>query len=160
MEHKHIGAAVAVLVLIIVGMFVFMYLKKAEIEEQSMTTTPVVTESDSPYAGITRIDAKHFFSNPKHTVVGEILMPTPCDLLNWDTRIQESSPEIVTIDFNVINHADTCAQVVTPQRFSVSFDADEGAAIRATLEGRPLEVNLIPALPGETPEDFEIFIKG
>lgn len=160
MEQKHITVAVVVLALIIVGMFVFAYLKRAEIREEALPEPVPTAEVASPYAGLTRIDAKHFFDGKTHTLVGELAMPTPCDLLNWSTRIAESMPETVTVDFDVINSAEVCAEVVTPQRFKVSFDASEGARIRATLEGRELEVNLISALPGESPDDFEIFIKG
>lgn len=159
MENKHIGIAIGTLVLIIAGMFVFAYLKKTELNEAPPQNTQV-TEDTSPYANITRIDAKHFFINGEHTIVGEILMPTSCDLLNWSTRIAESMPEQVTIDFTVVNHSDTCAQVVTAQRFKVSFTASEQAVIKATFEGRAIEVNLIPALTGESPDDFELFIKG
>ncbi len=159
MEHKHIIPAVVILVLIIIGMFVFAYLKKAELQEE-VPQAPVVEETGSPYANITRIDAKHFYQDGIHTLTGEILMPTPCDLLNWTTRIQESFPETVVIDFDVINNAEMCAQVITPQRFKVSFTASEQAIVRATLLGRELEVNLVPALDGESPDDFEIFIKG
>jgi hypothetical protein len=160
MEHKHIAASVAVLALIIVGMFTFAYLKRAEIREAEAPVPTPTVETNSPYAGITRIDAKYFFDGKTHTIVGEIPMPTPCDLLNWSSRVQESMPETAIVDFDVVNTADTCVQVVTSQRFKVSFDASEGAVIRATLEGREIEVNLIPALPGESPDDFEVFIKG
>lgn len=161
MEQKHIVGSITLLGLIILGMFVFAYLKREEIQQ---TTPPpqggdVVTDT-SPYANITRIDGKHFFDGKTHTVVGEIPMPTACDLFNWSVRIAESMPETVTIDFDVINNAEMCAQVVTPQRFKVSFDASEGATIKATLEGREVILNLIPALPGESPDDFEVFIKG
>ncbi len=159
MENKHIGIAIGTLLLIIAGMFVFAYLKKTELSEAPLQNTQIQEES-SPYANITRIDAKHFFINGEHTIVGEILMPTSCDLLNWSTRIAESMPEQVTIDFTVVNHSDTCAQVVTAQRFKVSFTASEQAVIKATFEGRAIEVNLIPALTGESPDDFELFIKG
>lgn len=160
MEHKHIVPSVVILVLIIAGMFIFAYLKKTELQEEN-TPTPVVEETTkSPYAHITRVDAKHFYQNGKHTVVGEILMPTACDLLNWNTRIAESFPEMVTIDFDVINNAEMCAQVITPQRFKVSFEASEGATIRATFEGRDIDINLIPSAPGESPDNFEVFIKG
>lgn len=160
MEHKHIAASVAVLALVVVGMFTFAYLKRAEIRDAEAPAPMPTVESDSPYAGITRIDAKHFFDGKTHTIVGEIPMPTPCDLLNWSTRIQESMPETVIVDFDVVNESEMCTQVVTPQRFKVSFDASEGAVIKAMLEGRAIEVNPIPALQGESPDDFEIFIKG
>jgi hypothetical protein len=159
MEQKHIIASAVVLGLIIVGMFTFAYLKKSELESPEPTVT-VTEDPSSPYGHITSIDAKHFFIGGTHTVAGEILMPTPCDLLEWDTRIMESAPEQVIIDFTVINHTETCAQVMTPQRFKVSFDASSEAVIRATLAGREVILNLVPALDGETPEDFELFIKG
>ncbi len=161
MEQKHIVGSVILLGLIILGMFVFAYLKRAELRETTPAPEAPASAADaSPYAGITRIDAKHFFDGTTHTIVGEMPMPTPCDLLNWSTRIAESMPETVTVDFDVINNAEVCAQVVTPQRFKVSFGASEGAVIRATLEGREIIVNLIPPGPGESPDDFEVFSKG
>ncbi len=160
MEHKNVIGATIVFALIIVGMFVFAYLKNAEIQNNTTTTPLPTTDVDSPYKDITRIDAKHFFIQGTHTLVGEIIMPTPCDLLNWDTRIAESYPEQVTIDFNVINHSESCTQVVTPQRFKVSFEASKEAMIKAMFEGRTIELNLIPAQDGESPDDFELFIKG
>lgn len=161
MEHKHMTVAFTILALVVVGMFVFAYLKKSEIAEAPAITPGTQIPADGPYANITRIDAKHFFIPPTHTLAGEILMPTPCDLLEYsDVVIQESSPETVTVNFKVVNHAETCAQTVTPQRFMVTFDAHKDATIRATFEGRPVELNLIPAAEGETPEDFELFMKG
>ena len=74
--------------------------------------------------------------------------------------IAESFPEQVTVDFKVINNAEACTQVITPQRFKVEFDASENASMRARLNGRNIELNLIPAAEGETPDEFEIFIKG
>jgi hypothetical protein len=161
MEHKKIAAALIILALIIAGMFAYAFLKKSELQNDTADGSATTTDSeDSPYAGITRIDGKRFFENGTHTIVGEIPMPTPCDLLNWTTRIQESMPETVIIDFDVINNSEVCAQVVTPQRFKVTFSASEQANVRATLEGREVELNLVPASPGESPDDFELFIKG
>lgn len=160
MGKNNIIIATTILALIVVGMFTFTYIKKQEMQVDKSETSPVVIDETSPYGDIIRIDAKHFFINGKHTLAGEIAMPTPCDLLNWDTRILESSPEQVMIDFKVVNHAQTCAQVVTPQRFLVSFEASEQAKIRAFIMSREVELNLIPPMEGETPEDFELFIKG
>ena len=160
MEHKQFVVASVILILLVAGMFGFAYIKKKEL---NTTPTPRETknEPDLRYNGITQIDAKHFFIDGVHTIAGEILMPTPCDLLNWnDPMIAESFPEQVRIDFTVVNTADTCAQVVTPQRFKVSFTASDKAMITATLQGRALPLNLIPAAPNETPDSFELFIKG
>ena len=66
----------------------------------------------------------------------------------------------MTIYFNIINNSDSCAHVVTDQRFKVSFTASNEASVSARLNGRPVELNLVPAGEGESPDDFELFIKG
>ncbi len=140
-------------------MFTFAYLKRTELSVPvvSVTNTDNVSKS---YTSITRIDAKHFFNNGVHTVVGELAMPTPCDLLTTEASVRESMPEQVELDFKVINNADTCAQVITAQRFMITAKANENAIFNAVFMNRPVELNLIPSAPGETPEEFELFIKG
>lgn len=159
MNHKGIITAIIIFGLIIVGMFVFAFLKKSELEEKPLVTdTP--NETKSPYNSITRIDGKHFFIDGKHTLVGEILVPTPCDLLNWDPVVMESMPEQVRVDFTLVNNTDSCVQTVTPQRFFVEFSANEKATISATVNGRSVIFNLVPAAEGETPENYEFAAKG
>lgn len=159
MNQKTIIMSVALFILIVVGMFAFAYLKKSEVaapvDEQNTQG-----EEEVKYASITRITAKHFYEDGVHTVAGEIPMPTPCDLVEAEARVMESSPEQIAIDFNVINNAEFCAQQVTPQRFKVSATASENATFSATFMGRSVELNLVPPEPGETPDDFELFIKG
>lgn len=158
MDQRAIIMTIALFGLIVIGMFTFAFLKRTEISEP--VTQPEPTEGEVAYASITRIDAKHFFIDGVHTLVGEIPMPTPCELLETNATVAESFPEQVTIDFTVINNADVCAQVVTPARFKVTAQASSEATFSARLEGRSVELNLIPAAPGETPDEFELFIKG
>lgn len=157
MDKRSIVLVVSLFLFIIVGMFVFAYLKKTEI-----TQVPVVVPEveEVMYPEITRITAKQFYIDGEHTFVGEIEMPTPCDLLEVSAEIRESFPEQIVLNFSVINTAEMCAQVITSQRFSVSASASDKALVSATFMGRPVELNLVPALPGETPEEFELFIKG
>jgi len=158
MKQKTIIISVALFILIVLGMFAFAYLKKAEVtQEPQIQEQP---QEEVAYAAITRIDAKHFFIDGVHTLAGEIPMPTPCDLLEADARVMESQPEQIVVDFTVINTADFCAQQITNQRFKVSASASENATIKATFMGRDVQLNLIPPAAGETPEDFELFIKG
>jgi len=159
MKKHGIIAAIIIFALIIAGMFVFAFLKKNELND----TTPIVDTAPgatTPYDSIDRVDAKHFFIDGVHTIAGEMLMPTPCDLLNWEAVVRESMPESVTVEFTVINNAEMCAQMITPARFIVPFSASKEARINATLNGREIDLNLIPALSGEKPEDFELYIKG
>ena len=161
MDKKTTIVIVTVFVLIVAGMFGYAYMKKAEIEDTGINQPDTPTDTETgPYDSIDRVDAKHFYIDGEHTLVGEILFPTPCDLLNWDVQVAESFPEQVRVDFSVVNNSDICAQVMTLQRFKVSFSASEEASISAYLEGRSLELNLIPAAEGETPDEFELFIKG
>jgi len=156
--NKAAMIAIILFVIVIAGMFVFAFLKQNN-TNQPTENNQEQTDND-PYAGIERIDAKHFYIDGVHTLVGEIAMPTPCDLLNSKVLIAESYPEQITIDFTVINEADNCAQVVTPQRFKVSAEASPEASFKALFMGRPVPLNIIEAEPGETPDDFELYIKG
>ncbi len=157
MDKRSIILVVSLFILIIAGMFTFAYMKRTEIVE---TPSPVVEEVEIPYADISRIDAKHFYIDGTHTFVGEVELPTPCDLLEANAVVMESFPEQIRIDFTVINNAEMCAQVMTTQRFMVTVSASEEASVSAQFMGRPVELNLIPAAAGETPEEFELFIKG
>lgn len=161
MNQRAIIIAVVLFVLIVVGMFLFAQMKRAELQrEAEPIIQPDVEEPVS--ADVSRIDAKHFFDDEtnRHTLAGEVLMPTPCDLLETNAIVLESFPEQVTVSFNVVNNAETCAQVQTPQRFKVSFEASDEASIEATFKGAPVTLNLIPAGDDEDPDDFELFIKG
>lgn len=160
-HRKAVIGAVVLFILIVVGMFIFAYLKRGEVAEPVVDEQQQQEEEPSgPYGHIDRIDAKHFYSDGTHTLAGEIAMPTPCDLLDPSVTVAESFPEQVTVEFNVVNESDMCAQVITPQRFKVEFDASENASISARLDGRTVELNLLQPDEGETPEDFELFIKG
>src|SRR3989338_5561641 len=119
MNQRAIITAIILFALVVVGMFTFAYLKRAELAKQQLLTEEVVDVSTA-YDYITRIDAKHFFVDGVHTIAGEIPMPTPCDLIDPTAIVAESFPEQVTIDFNIINNSDSCAHVVTDQRFKVS----------------------------------------
>lgn len=153
-------AAVVVFVLIIAGMFVFAFLKKSEINEVAPTVTPPSTTEAGPYDHITRIDAKHFFIDGTHTLAGEIILPTRCDLLDWSTQVAESMPEMVTVDFTVINNEQNCEPSLEPARFVVPIVASEQAQFKATLMGREVILNLIPSAPGETPDQYVPYSKG
>lgn len=162
MNQRAVIMTIVLFLLIVVGMFVFAYLNKQEtettIEEGSLNTPEEPTENRFGY--IDRITAKHYYIDGEHTLVGEIPMPTPCDLLESEAQVRESLPEQIHINFTVINNAEVCAEVITPARFQVSASASPEATFSASLEGREIPLNLLEAGPDERPEDFELFIKG
>lgn len=158
MNRRTVILAVALFVAVVLGMFAFAFLSQTE--ENGDENGLNEQETDERYTSIDRIDGKHFYIDGVHTVVGEIPMPTPCDLLESSARVAESMPEQITLEFEVVNNAEFCAQVITPQRFKVSATASSEAAITAEFQGRPVELNLIEAEEGETPDEFELYIKG
>jgi hypothetical protein len=159
-NKRAIIIAIVLFALLVAGMFTFAFLKKSELEEEALLNELPQPAGEVEYASITRIDATHYYIDGLHTLVGEIQMPTPCDLLEASATVMESYPEQIAVSFNVINTAESCDQIITPQRFKVSAPASDEAGFSATFMERPVELNLIPAAPGELPEDFELFIKG
>ena len=162
MNQTTIFALIGVFVLIVAGMFGYAYWFQATDTTDSIVEEEgeVLGEDEERFAYIERVTAKHFYIDGVHTFAGEIDMPTPCDLLEAEIEVRESMPEQLHISFSVINEADFCAQVITPQRFMVSAPASEEAAVTADFMGRTIELNLLEPEPGETPDDFELFIKG
>lgn len=158
MDRRTIILIVVIFILLIIGMFTFTSLMKKEVAVK--VPTDVVVGEVVPYPNIKRIEAKHYFIDGLHTFVGEIEMPTPCDLIDVNSMVRESFPEQVQIDFTVINNSQECVDVITAQRFLVEARASKEASVSASFMGRVVELNLIPALEGELPADFELFIKG
>ncbi len=158
-SNRAMYLAVLLFVLVVAGMFAFAYWKQKSSKEAEAPMVPI-DQSEDRYAGITRIEGKHFFIDGIHTIVGEVNVPTPCDLLDVEVIIAESFPEQVTLDFTLNNSAEFCAQVVTTQRFMVTAKVSENATFKALLNSRAVELNLVEAAPGETPDSFELFIKG
>jgi hypothetical protein len=158
MRQRDIVLVCVLLAAIVLGMFTYTYLERTQVPTE--TTQVVEPPSTEVPSYITRIEAKHFFKDGVHTIVGEVMMPTPCDLLTYEAVVAESFPEQITYNFGVINNSEVCAQVVTPQRFLVTASASVEATQRATFNGQPIELNMIEAAAGETPESFELYIKG
>lgn len=147
---------IAIVVLAAFG-YIFYQSSQQQIQDGVLDLEPINTAPFEPKIIIT---AKHQFLDGVHLVAGDIDMPTPCDLLEWDVVILESFPEQVIIQFKTVNKAEICAQVITPARFRVEFEADGRASITATLNNDHIILNLIEVSESENLDDFEIFIKG
>lgn len=163
MDKKNtiIIASVTIIAIMVIG-FLFYQSSKSKQDITPEPEVPVlVGGEEEPEAPKQIITAKHSFDGDVHTVAGEIDLPTPCHLLETNVTVAESFPEQVVIAFDtVFEGEDTCAQVITPARFKVEFQASENARINATLNGKKVILNLIEATEGENLDDFEIFIKG
>lgn len=159
MNQRAVVMTIVLFVVIVIGMFVFAYLKNNEQRQITQDSSNQQTTEDR-YSNITRIEGKHYYIDGVHTVVGEIPMPTPCDLVESTAVVAESFPEQITLNFSVINNAEFCSQVTTPARFKISTPASPEATFSAHFQNRRVELNLIEAGAGEMPDDFELFIKG
>lgn len=159
MSKKVIILVSLIFILVTGGMFGFAYLNKQDTADTAPVVPEVVGNKKNTY-GITQIDGTHFYIDGVHTIVGELPMPTPCDLLATDATVAESMPEQIMLRFDVINNSPTCIEQETTQRFKVSATASNQATFSATFMGDTVKLNLVEAAPGETPEDFELFIKG
>lgn len=158
MQTRTIILFVALFLAVIGGMFTFTYLKQQELRGQ--TPPPAQSVASSTAAQIDRINATHYFIDGVHTFVGQIDMPTPCDLLQTAAAVSKSVPEQVSLTFTTLNNDPACTRVITAQRFKVEATASKDAIITATFLGVPVELNLTPAPRGEVPDQFELFIKG
>jgi hypothetical protein len=154
MFSKGIVGGVIILLIIIFGMFFFVSifsLDKVDISEDR-------TVKDTAYDSIKTINATRFYQDGAHTLTGGIELPTPCDLLSWDVVVAESYPEQVIIDFYVSKHSDACVQVVTLQKFHITFNASEIAKIRTTLESKPINLVITEGVSTEDAVLFEPFL--
>jgi hypothetical protein len=160
MNTKTTIISTVVFIVLIASMFGYAFIKKQQLNEADNQVQPEENIINDRYSHITRVTAKHFYIDGVHTFAGEIVMPTPCDLLEAEAFVAESFPEQITIDFSVINNAEFCAETETPQRFKVSATASDQAKVQALFNDRVIELNLVPALEGETPDEFELYEKG
>lgn len=170
MEYKSLATTIFVLIILIGGIWFTIGHFREETTTDDVAGIDDVNEynqEDSDYERLSyveRIDAVQFINNGLHTFVGEVNLPTPCDLLEVDAVVMESMPEQIRLNFTLVNEdiddEVACPQVITPQRFMVDIQASKEASVSAELMGRTIELNLRPPQAGETPDEFELFIKG
>ena len=146
---------VIILVIVLGGWVWSKYVSKTNQTLKEETQTQI--ENQSP---VMRITAKHQFKNAKHIIAGEVDLPTACYVLDAKASVAGSASEQVTIAFTAQTQGDLCAQVITAERFKIDFGASKDAVLKATWNGKPAILNLIPAGAGEDLNNFELFIKG
>jgi hypothetical protein len=143
---------VAVLVLVAIGLFTYTLVSAPAPEE-----TPIVTEQ-KPQQEEVIITARHQYVEGIHTIAGSASVPTSCHRLVPTPFILEDGTT-VEIRFTTLLEGEECPVGLTDVPFRVTFEAVEDVTIRATLDGAPVRLNLVPVGPGETLED-ELYIKG
>lgn len=153
-----ISVALWVVVILLIGGAFYLYAPESLRFWQGQTAAPITASQNVPKHE--PINAKHQYKNGTHTVAGEVNMPTACYVLNTNSVIAESMPEQVTINFTATTGGDPCTQVITGERFKIDFKASGDAVIKATWNGQPVDLNLVPASSDEDLNNFELYIKG
>ncbi len=148
--------AVTLLVVVALGLFGYTYFLLPEKAEAP--TAPTEDVALAPSGEI--VTAQHQFKDGIHTIAGELLVPSPCHRLESEAFVAEGGAIEVRLSKVLIDGSDMCAQVLTPARFKVTFEAPENASITALIDRVPVGLNLIPVPEGESLDSFEMFIKG
>lgn len=106
------------------------------------------------------ITVRHQYRNGKHTVIGDIDLPTPCYKLASGYTDSKTNPVSHNINLTTSTSGDFCAQVITTKPFKVTFAGAKDDKITATLDGKALILNVIHASDSENLEETNPYSKG
>jgi hypothetical protein len=153
-----IGLGIVVIIIVIASVL----LTTGEQAEPPANVGGAATTSESAFAPNLITAAHQYNDNGIHIIAGEAEVPTPCHLLSHNVSIAEFIPERVTINFssNVDDPDQVCAQVISTQRFKITFEASKDADISAMYNNQDVELNLQEVGPDENLEEFEVYTKG
>jgi hypothetical protein len=133
MNQKKLGIAIFILLILSVCWIIF----------KPVSSKP--SDLGNNISDAMSISALHEYKNNHHTIVGSLMLGTPCEKLTTEAVVRESSPEQVTLLFSTENTSDTCAQVITKVPFEIEFSASKGAKINAMLNSAPVKLDLSSA---------------
>lgn len=164
MNRNTLITTLIILALVVVGIVLFTSTSTTQTNQpQTNQPTEATTTEGTDQDDGRRITAKHQYNSEDsmHIVAGEVDVPTPCHQLTTSVDGTATSSS-VTINFQAqrADEGEMCAQVITPRRFKVTFEAREDVEIQATYDGNPATLNLVPVPEGENLEEFEVFQKG
>ena len=124
---------------------------------------PADLQTDEPKNGLLQpvveiISVNHQFEDGKHTIVGNLTLPTPCHSYNAVPNFQEDGT--VVVEITTESSDEMCAQVITDATFRVEFEGDEDLVFMGTLNDNPIIFNVFEVPAGENIDDYESMIKG
>lgn len=152
-------ATVAVLVIVALAFFAYLIFRQSE--ERTVVDEAPESDTEDQTGMETRLIAKHEYSNGEHIVAGEFNLPTPCHLLTVEPHFINDDQRNVELQYSLfLEEGEVCAQVITPQKYRVTFSAPEDAGISASLNGVPAVLNLVDVPEGEDIETFDEYYKG
>lgn len=154
---------IAVSVVIIIALIIIAYAGYQSMTNENNTPLPTDQKEEVNPNQDKLITAKHQYvaTSSKHYIAGTLTLPSICHELDTSVDVdREMTPVTATIHFDVTTTAENCSKAIGEARFKESFEAPKNAIIKATLNGAPVELNLIPVPKGEDISDFQIYVKG
>lgn len=93
------------------------------------------------------IKVLHQYKTGAHVYVGELELPTPCHSIEAESVVLESYPEQVQVILSTKEGEGICAQVITPKKFKVAFQASKEASVNVSLNGGAVRFEVGEAPP-------------
>ncbi len=152
MNNKFLWGSLIVVVIILISTYEYNKNKQEIINNQREQS--IQNEIQRPSV---TINVKHQYKDGKHTMVGLVELPTPCD--NLSTKIEKREFETI-LDINYSSDSEICAQVITEKYFRISFEGNMDDNIIARLNGEIINLNIFDIDPNKDIDEVEIFNKG
>ncbi|MDE1988736.1 MAG: hypothetical protein KGI39_03495 [Patescibacteria group bacterium] len=157
-NKKTTAIVIAIIVIILIGAGFYFSSKKSGVQTATEGQIPLKNGSSSNYE-ITTINARHQYKNGKHTYVGMIDLPTPCHSVSV-TAVPSDATNHYTLQFTTKTTDGVCAQVITPRPFRVEFAAPKNITVGATLDGKPVNLNILEVKEGDNIDKVQFNDKG
>lgn len=155
--NKGVIIAVCVLIICAIGIFIYASISSSRNGATLPPRSEVIPEEEENSDVI--VTAKHQYKDGVHTIAGTATVPTPCHRLIAEPFFTSNEEAVVEVHFSTLIEGDTCPSQLHDAAFRVSFEAIKDVSIRATWNGDPVRLNLVPVGPHES-LDAELYIKG
>jgi hypothetical protein len=138
-NKKEAWVLFALIVILVGGSIIYSSGSDSEITLPSSTANTASTT-----LSFERLTLEHSFADGMHTLSGTFHLPAPCYQFTYNTRVAESFPEQVMIDFTLTppDPAVVCIQMVSEQAFNLQVEASEQATFSARVNTIPINLSL------------------
>lgn len=150
MKNNQIKLILLVVLIILIGSIFFVYPKYSHDNGSNNKNPETINESEQKI-----LTLRHQFKDGEHTFVGQLDVPTPCHTVL--ARVLPSNKSLIEITTK--SKEEVCAQTVTNKSFGVKFEGEKDTVFSATLNGQPIEINIIDISLDKDIYD-PVFIKG
>lgn len=137
------GKLIAVLAIVLSGsVFAYLYYQLETAPLDAVPATPVNAINDRT------VKVVHAFKDGVHRYSGSFKLPHSCYEVVKDAVIDPSDPDRsdVLLRFRTKDRSaeiSPCAQYTTSYPFELILETDEDAAIRAEIDGKPMQIQII-----------------